>query len=559
MLHQIRVRDYAIIDEVELELDPGMTVLTGETGAGKSILVDALGMVLGDRADATAVRHGSERAEITATFDLSDMPEVARWLVEQDMDAEGECVVRRVISREGRSRAYVNGCSVTLPVLRTLGEMLVEIHGQHEHQTLTRPSVQRQLLDSYGGHDESCAAAREAFGNWESIRDRLTALQAANENREDRLALLRYQASEMEALGLQPGEVAELEAEYLKLSNVERLASAADEACQLVYEAESGSAQQLLARARQSLQTVVEVDPALAAAARLLEEAEIQAKEAADDLRRYLSDLDLDSGRQEQVANRLASIRDLSRKHGVDPEALDGKLQDLRGELDELENTALALDATEKALTDAEKRYRSAAEALSRRRGESAERMSEEITAAMHQLGMPGGRFQVSVTSPDADRFAAHGVDRVEFLVSANPGQPPGPLAKIASGGELSRISLAIQVIATSASGLPCLVFDEVDAGVGGGVAEIVGRRLRELGDEHQVLCVTHLPQVASQSHQHIRVTKLTDGKRTRTLLTPLGDEERVEELARMLGGVEITGTSRRHAREMLGLSKKRG
>ncbi|MGD8965660.1 MAG: AAA family ATPase, partial [Gammaproteobacteria bacterium] len=299
MLHQVRVRDYAIIDEVELELESGMTVLTGETGAGKSILVDALGLVLGDRADASAVRHGADRAEITAAFELSDMPAVARWLAEQDMDAEGECVVRRLISREGRSRAYVNGCSVTLPVLRTLGEMLVEIHGQHEHQTLTRRPVQRQLLDIYGSHEKQCDAVRSAFGGWQTARQRLADLQAACENRDDRLELLRYQVRELEALDLQPGEAAKLEAEFQKLANVERLAAAAAEACQLVYEAEDGSAHQALARARRGLETVVDVDPSLASAARLLEEAEIQATEAADELRRYLGDLEVDPGRQE--------------------------------------------------------------------------------------------------------------------------------------------------------------------------------------------------------------------------------------------------------------------
>ncbi len=558
MLHQIRVRDYAIIDQVELELDGGMTVLTGETGAGKSILVDALGLVLGDRADVGVVRHGSERAEITASFDLSDMPEISRWLAEQDMDADGECVVRRIISREGRSRAYVNGCPVTLPVLRSLGEMLVEIHGQHEHQTLTRRPIQRQLLDSFGGHEQECAAVGEAFTAWQSTRERLATLKAASENREHRLELLSYQVQELDALGPQPGEFAELEAEYSRLSNVERLASSADEACQLVYETESGSAHELLGKARQALQSVSDLDPALASAAQLLEEAEIQTREAADDLRRYLGDLEVDPERQDHVAGRLSSLRQLARKHQVDPDELGDKLAALQGELEELENAGLTLDAAEKALAEAEAAYRTAADTLSKRRETAADRLAEEITAAMHQLGMPGGRFQVQIGRPEQERFAAHGADAVEFLVSANPGQPPASLAKVASGGELSRISLAIQVTATGTAGRPCLVFDEVDAGVGGGVAEIVGRRLRELGAEHQVLCVTHLPQVASQSHHHIRVTKLTDGERTRTTLTPLGEDERVEELARMLGGVEVTTTSRRHAREMMAMAGKR-
>ncbi len=559
MLQQVRVRNYAIIDEIELELDPGMTVLTGETGAGKSILVDALGLVLGDRADASAVRHGSDRAEITAAFDLADRQDVARWLVEQDMDADGECVVRRIIGKEGRSKAYVNGCPVTLPVVRTLGELLVEIHGQHEHQTLTRRPVQRRLLDSYGGHERQCETVARAFRDREAARESLARLRAANDSRDDRLDLLRYQVRELVALGLEHGETSKLEAEHLRLSNVERLATAAGEALQLIFEDESGSAQQRLARAGLALTSIADVDPGLAGALRLIEEAGIQVNEAADDLQRYLNDLEMDPRRQEFVANRLASIRELSRKHGVEARELESKLEGLRAELNELEHTGVALEEKEKALADADKAYRSAALALSEVRRESALRLSGEITAAMHELGMPGGKLLVDVSTRDTDRFSADGADTVEFLVSANPGHPPAPLAKIASGGELSRISLAIQVIATRAAAHPCLIFDEVDAGVGGGVAEIVGRRLRDLGHGQQVLCVTHLPQVASQSHHHIRVTKLTDGKRTRTSLTRLGDDERVEELARMLGGVEITNTTRHHAREMIELSRNRG
>jgi DNA repair protein RecN (Recombination protein N) len=384
-------------------------------------------------------------------------------------------------------------------------------------------------------------------------------LRATSENRDDRLDLLRYQVRELEGLGVIPGEAADLSAEHLRLSNVERLATAAGEAFQLIYEDESGSAQQRLARALQVLESSSDVDPSLSGVARMIEEAEIQVTEAADDLRRYLSDLEVDPARQEFVANRLAGIRELARKHGVDADALGGKLDALHSELEELENTGVALEGMEKALAHAAKAYRDTSRALSAARRKAGGQLSEEITAAMHQLGMPGGQFLVDLPSPDPERFSANGVDAIEFLVSANPGQPPAPLARVASGGELSRISLAIQVIATRAAERPCLVFDEVDAGVGGGVAEIVGRRLRELGHGQQVLCVTHLPQVASQSHHHIRVTKLTDGKRTRTSLSRLSDDERVEELARMLGGVEITDTSRRHAREMIELSRKRG
>jgi DNA repair protein RecN (Recombination protein N) len=559
MLVDIRVRNYAIIDEVDLELGGGLTVLTGETGAGKSILVDALGLVLGDRADAAAVRHGAGRAEITATFDLEDRPEVAGWLAQNDMDADGECVIRRIISREGRSRAYVNGCALPLQTLRALGEMLVEIHGQHEHQTLTRRPVQRALLDAFGGHEAQADAVRDAHRDREALRERLERLRAAELNRENRLDLLRYQVNELEGLALEPGEVGELETEDRRLQNVERLASSASLAQQLLYEDEEGSAQQRLGRARQEIDSAAELDPGLAGAARLIEEAEIQISEAADDLRRYLADLEMDPERQAFVANRLAAVRDLSRKHEVAPDDLADRLEALREELDELETAGATLSELESALEEATARYRAAAESLHQLRVVAAGKLSEAITAAMHQLGMPGGRFEATVVRDESEQFAAHGIDAVEFLVSANPGQPPAPLARVASGGELSRISLAIQVTTTSNAQCPCLVFDEVDAGVGGGVAEIVGRRLRELGEDSQVVCVTHLPQVASQSHHHIRVAKLTDGKHTRTSLTSLGPDERVEELARMLGGVEITETTRRHAREMIDGARRRG
>jgi DNA repair protein RecN (Recombination protein N) len=559
MLVDIRVRNYAIIDEVDLELGSGLTVLTGETGAGKSILVDALGLVLGDRADASAVRHGAERAEITATFDLGDQAPVAAWLAENDMDAEGECVVRRIVSREGRSRAYVNGCALPLQTLRSLGEMLVEIHGQHEHQTLTRRPVQRALLDGFGGHQVEADAVRDAFVARDEIRERLDRLQAAEDNREHRLDLLRYQVNELDSLAIEPGELEALLAEDLRLRNVERLASATGLAQQLLYDDEEGSAQQRIARARQEIESASELDPALAGAARLAEEAEIQVSEAAADLRRYLADLEMDPERQAFVANRLAAVQELSRKHEVPPHGLPGRLEALRGELTELENAGITLGELEASLEEATQRYRTAAAGLHERRVEAAGKLSESITAAMHQLGMPGGRFVAAVDNEATETFSRSGEDRIEFLVTANPGQPPAPLARVASGGELSRISLAIQVTATGNARCPCLVFDEVDAGVGGGVAEIVGRRLRELGSTSQVVCVTHLPQVASQSHHHIRVTKLTDGVHTRTVLHTLARDERVEELARMLGGVEITATSRRHAAEMIEGARKRG
>jgi DNA repair protein RecN (Recombination protein N) len=551
VLQQIRVKNYAVIDEAELELAAGLTVLTGETGAGKSILVDALRLVLADRADAAAVRHGSDRAEVTAVFELADRADVLGWLTEQDLDADGECVLRRVVGREGRSRAYINGSQVALQVLRSLGEMMVEIHGQHEHQSLTRRPVQRAILDAFGDHAAELAAVGEAAVNVTELRRSLESLRAAQADRDSRLELLRYQVNELEALDLAPGETAELAAEHRRLANTGRLAEGAGMALDLVYEDESGAAHARLARARSVVEPLADVDPALAGIVALLQQAEIEAAEAADELRRYLGGLETDPQRLDSVAGRLSGIGDLARKHGVEADALPQRLAALREELDALRNDTLTLESREKALGEALSAYRRAAAHLSERRRDTAGRLDEAVTAMMHQLGMPGGRFEVAVSIPDPDRVSVEGADQIEFTVAANPGQPPAPLARVASGGELSRISLAIQVVATDATP-SCLVFDEVDAGIGGGVAEIVGRRLRQLAADRQVLCVTHLPQVASQSHHHIRVSKLTDGKSTRTTLVPLAEDEKVEELARMLGGVEITGTTRKHAREMI-------
>ncbi|MGB5542402.1 MAG: DNA repair protein RecN [Gammaproteobacteria bacterium] len=558
MLQQIRVKDYAIIDEAELELGGGLTVLTGETGAGKSILIDALGLVLGDRADASAVRQGASRAEITAFFDLGEREDVSAWVKAQEMDADGECVLRRVVSREGRSRGFINGCPVPMQTLRSLGEMMVEIHGQHEHQHLTRRATQRELLDSFGAHLSEIEAVRETATRVGELGAALEALRAARADRDSRLDLLRYQSSELEALALEDGEPDRLESEHLRLANTGRLAEGADMALDLIFEAESGAAQQRLARSSDALAQLADLDPALEPIRKLVEEAEIQTSEAADGLRRYLADLDMDPARLEFVSNRLAEISKLARKHQTDPAALPGRLRALTAELEALQDDEVALRDREQALGAATRDYAAAAAALSKRRQSAAAELSEQVSAMMRQLGMPGGRFEVQVDADEQARVSINGRDRIEFLVAANPGQTPGVLAKVASGGELSRISLAIQVVATAGSSLPCLVFDEVDSGVGGGVAEIVGRRLRELGDGRQVLCVTHLPQVASQSHHHVRISKLSTAKATRTTLNALNDSEKIEELARMLGGVEITSTTREHAREMIQQARNR-
>lgn len=551
MLSGVSVRNFAIIDEAALELGPGLTVLTGETGAGKSILVDALGLALGDRADPSTVRHGAERAEITATFDLAELPDVAAWLTEQALDADGECVLRRVVGAEGRSRAWINGAPATLQTLRELGERLVDIHGQHEHQSLARPAAQRELLDARLPEPALAQDVAAAWQAWRAAVDEHARLEASARDREQRLDLLRYQLRELEGFAPLAGEAGELGAEFSRLANAGKLAEGAGGALELVYEGETGAAHDAVARAAQLLAGLAALDAGLVAPQRLLAEAEIQLAEAAGELRRYLGGLEMDPARLDAVQARLEGLKALAHKHQVEADALPARQAALAREIEDLEQAEVRLGRATARVTATEEYYRRAAARLGEARAGAANTLSEQVTALMHQLGMPGGRFVAAVEHDAHGPCTPHGLDSVEFLVSANPGQPPAPVARVASGGELSRISLAIQVAARSTRQTPVMVFDEVDSGVGGGVAEIVGRRLAELGERAQVLCVTHLAQVASQARDHLRIAKLTDGEITRTTLKKLTEPEKVEELARMLGGVEITGTTRAHAEEM--------
>jgi DNA repair protein RecN (Recombination protein N) len=556
VLTHLQIRDFAIIDAVELELRTGLTALTGETGAGKSILVDAVLLAIGGRAGADVVRHGAERAEITATFEIADNTPARRWLDEQSVDHEGEVQLRRVVGGDGRSRAYVNGQTLPLQVIRALGDLLIDIHGQQEFLQLVKRDTQRALVDEHGGHAPLLAPVARLAADCREVLARLTDLRAAAAERDSRLELLRYQVQELEALALRPGEVGELTEESRRLANRGRLAENAQAALGLLYEGEGTDAHTLASRAAAALRTAGELDPGVRSAGAMVEEALIQLKEAGRELAAYLDSLDVDPRRQEFVERRMASIEELARKHRVAAEELPDQLARLVDELKTLENAETRLGELEARLAALRRDYDGAAEKLTAARRRAAKALGRQVTDLMRVLGMPGGTFEVRVEPAGVDAAVSpHGVDAIEFLVSANPGQPPKPVAKVASGGELSRISLAVQVAAAANDerGRTCMIFDEVDAGVGGGVAEMVGRQLHALGGRGQVLCVTHLPQVASQADHHVRVAKLTDGRTSRTVLAELRDAERVEELARMLGGVEITGKAREHAREMLG------
>jgi DNA repair protein RecN (Recombination protein N) len=550
MLTHLQLKDLVIVDQAELDFGAGLTALTGETGAGKSIVVDALLLIAGGRGGGDIVRQGAERAEVAASF--SSLPPAATaWLEEQSIEHDDDIIVRRVIGVDGRSRAYVNGQLVPLQQLREFADFLIEIHGQQEFQHLVKRGAQRDMLDE---HIDAALGAKvaEIYGRYRDCRRDFDALKAAANNRESRLDLLRYQLSELKAEVTTVAAIEELFLEQKRISAKGRLSAAASNALTAIYDADEGSAHDLLAKATASLRSVAEADPNLAAPGQMLSEATILVHEAAEALRHYLDTLDVDPARQEDIERHAAALEGLARKHRQDVLDLPAQLVKTEAELSALDNAEMSLAELERQLSALEADFAKASQALTKARQRAAEGLSKRITELMQTLGMAGGQFAVSVV-PDAAEPGPHGVDSIEFLVSANPGQPLKSLAKVASGGELSRISLAVQVAAASKSGSLCMVFDEVDSGIGGGIAEIVGRQLRELGNVSQALCVTHLAQVAAQAHSQFRVIKQTDGKATRTAVKVLNPADRVDEIARMLGGIDISEQARAHAREMLG------
>ncbi|HHM05527.1 MAG TPA: DNA repair protein RecN [Gammaproteobacteria bacterium] len=552
MLTHIAIRNFAIIHHLELDLTAGMTALTGETGAGKSILVGALGLALGERADASAVRQGSAQAEVSAVFQIDTLPRVQAWLTERGLDTGGECIIRRTVSAGGRSRAYINARPVPVQTLQALGSELVDSHGQHAHHSLLRREVQRQLLDGYGGHDALVAELSHCFHRWRELRDQQAALRTEAEDRRTRRELLRYQCEELAALALHPDELEALDREHQRLRHAHRLLESAQEAVAALYEDDDRATLKQLDRIARDLDRLTGLDPRLASPVTLLREAAIQLEEATGELRHYLSSLELDPNRLQHVEERLDALHDLARKHRVEPAELAALHTRLGEELTRIETADARLDEFHRALEEAEAQYFTLAARLSKSRRTAARALSRQVTENMQKLGMPGGRFEVTLEPVAKHEPRATGQEQIAFMVSTNPGAAPRPLAKVASGGELSRISLAIQVIAAQNLTTPTLVFDEVDVGIGGSVAEIVGRQLRALSASRQVLCITHLPQVAAQAGHHLRVSKTREGGQSVTVIEALSDSQRREEIARMLGGVKITPHTRAHAREML-------
>lgn len=552
MLIHIHIWNFAIVEKLDIEFESALTVLTGETGAGKSILLDALSLALGDRADTSVIRHGSDKAEISVSFSTHDAPEAEAWLTKNEMASENECIIRRVINRNSSSKSFINGIPATIQQLRELGEMLVDLHGQHEHQSLLQRDVQRELLDDYGGHKNMLSKVAEQFRQYHDLQKQLARLTQSNQDRDARLELLRYQVQELESLNLQAGEYAELEQEHKRLANVNLLLESVQRIIDLLDENEHANANQLLRQSEQALLTASEIDQQLSGHIDSLSSATIQIQETISDLRHYIDNLELDPERLKLVEQRLTDAHNLSRKHHIEAEQLVELLPGLQTELSNLEQADIKLEELQSAIAEAQAGYAKAAKKLTAARKKIAKQLTDKVTDAMQGLSLQGGKFEAQLQPLDEDKWNIHGHEQIEFLVSANPGQPLKPLTKVASGGELSRISLAIQVITAQAARIPTLIFDEVDVGIGGRVAEIVGLQLRALGQHRQVICVTHLPQVAALGHHHLQVSKQTEKNTTITAIQPLQPQQRIEEVARMLGGIEITEQTLSHAEEML-------
>jgi len=562
MLKYLAIRDFVIVSSLELEFSAGFTALTGETGAGKSILIDALSLALGERGDAAMVRNGCERADIAAEFDISALPQMQAWLSEQELQGDaGVCLLRRVLDAGGRSRGFINGCSATLQQMRDAGDQLLDIHGQHAHQSLLRPGTQRMLLDGYAGMADTAEQVAALYRDWQTLRRRRISLSENAEAVAAERELLQFQRSELEGLDFDATGWQTLQEDHTRLAHAESLLETAAFGIETLSEADSACLAQLNALTAR-LRDGVAHDANLGETLQMLESAQAELQEAVYALRHYQQRLDTDPQRLREQEQRIQTVMDAARKYRVAPEQLNEALQRVLARLAELGGDA-DLAELEQQEKSARQSYLAAAKKLSSARKKAADKLAREITAEMQTLAMQGGSFAVALLplgKEDADRDDgssgnAYGLETVEFQVAANPGVPTRSLAKVASGGELSRISLAIQVATFQIASVPTLIFDEVDSGIGGRVAEIVGHLLKKLAKSYQVLCVTHLPQVAAAADQQWQVSKSVENGTTLSRITVLDGGQRVEEIARMLGGVKITETTRKHAAEMLGFA----
>jgi DNA repair protein RecN (Recombination protein N) len=554
MLRSLYIRDFVIVDELDIDLESGFTVLTGETGAGKSILLDALSLAMGERADPSQIREGKNRAEISAIFSLNDplKKTISSWLEAQDFSMEDDgatIILKRVIDTSGRSKAFINGGTATLSQLKELSSFLVDIHGQHAHQLLLKAGAQRDLLDNQANLDGLVAEVKQLYQAWQTAKKQLELAKNAGENLQKEQERLAWQLEELDALAPQAGEWAEIEQDHARLANAAKLIEGSQNAIQALQDQE-GNAEELLSKAFNEIADLAKLDSNLEDAKIAIESAQIQISEASHSLNRYLQKIDVDPERLATVEERLKALHSAAKKFKVTPNDLPEKWAEIQEQVTAIKNSQ-DLGALEQNLSKTLAAYTKSAKKLSQERIVAAKTLETLVTAAMQDLAMSGGVFAIQIEALEEGN--AHGLEQVEFLVAGHPGATPKQLAKVASGGELARISLAISVITSEASQIPTLIFDEVDSGIGGAVAETVGKRLKELGQAHQVLCVTHLPQVAAEGHQHWKVAKQSQDNVTISSMQILSRQERVEEIARMLGGAEITDTTRRHARELLG------
>ena len=552
MLRSLQIRNFAIIDEIDITFNDDMTVLTGETGAGKSILIDALSLVLGERGSSNLIRNKEKRAEYTAEFEITKNSHALNWLIDKSLDNENECILRRTISPDGKSRSFINGNTVNLQSLKSLGDLLVDIHGQHFHQSLCKKNVQRDLLDHFGGLSVTKNKIKRIFNVWKELSDQLSKMIEGNTNKEDRIDLLSFQLKELDELALMSGEYDSLNSEFKKISNIEKINKGINSLIDCLQSNEITNVEQMLNDSIKNIDTLATFDNSLEETKNLLSEAEINVSEAIGNLSRYGESIDYDNQKSREIEERINTIISLSRKHRADPdELIDTKIQ-IEKELNALNNSQSSIDEAERHLSGLRNKYDDLASELTKKRSDSAKQLSRLVANSMNELGMAGGVFEAEITA--SNNISQHGIDDITFHISANPGQKPQPLSNIASGGELSRMSLAIQVITSNGTNIPSMIFDEVDSGIGGAIAEVVGNKLKDLGQNKQVLCVTHLAQVASKGKSHLRINKLTDNKKTKIYATQLNPDERIEEIARMIGGIELTEKTREYAKEMLAL-----
>ncbi len=555
MLQQLSIQNYATVDSLEIEFKSGMSVITGETGAGKSIILGALGLTLGDRADKGIVRTGAHKADICAEFDTNNIKAAQQWLQENDLEADPDsnaCLLRRVVNSDGRSKGYINSSPVTMASLKALGEMLLDIHSQHEHQSLLHRGTHQRLLDDFCVTAKVLEEMQSTWKQWH--KNALLMQQLSNRSQEDsaQTQLLAYQLNELDEMGIGVDEVAKLEAEFKSLNHADETVASVQTALTLCSAEEEQNAKSLMHQAVTALQDLPEKNKRICNIISLLETANIQLDEAVSDLRAFADEFEANPERLEQVNARLGQLHAIARKHKVKPSELNQVIESLRQQLDLIQNSDAELERLEANDALLRDQYLKFAAEISKQRKKGSSKLAKQVNEQLQQLGMPHASLEVSLTLSDKEKPSLNGTETVEFLVSTNPGQTAKPLIKIASGGELSRISLAIQVITAQTSDIPSLVFDEVDVGIGGGVAKVVGQLLRKLAERTQILCVTHQAPVAGQGHNHLFVSKYSDAGSTLTQITELSATEKVREVARMLGGEELSDESLAHAEQMV-------